>query len=236
MLVVAGTMVYMLYSGRLSKIVEIRITAAKFDLLRPTADFLFLVKQTKLIEKGLYDRLPEAERYSKKKRMNAQQFEQYVALLYFYRYYHNIDIDEIRATTSSESLWNPRAYSKSGAKGLNQLMPDTFNSVNRKILCKYGKFDIMEIYHNTEACIAAWIDLRNWLEWKLDRKPLLQEVAWAYNASPQTALRAIRSGNHEEILSQETIYHGKKVLFYYRSYKVHKYDVYWVEDVLRKKK
>ena len=81
---------------------------------------------------------------------------------------HQVDPALVKAIIMAESGYNPKAISKSGAKGLMQLMPDTAT--------RFGVTDSFEPAQNIEGGVKYL----NWLMGTFDRDPVL--VLAGYNA------------------------------------------------------
>ncbi|MCK4260039.1 MAG: lytic transglycosylase domain-containing protein [Halanaerobiales bacterium] len=230
-------LIWMLSGGNFHRLKQMRVAAARYELIEPRAEYSMLLRETKMMERGLRSKLLlYGKEYNISKRLTSDEFEQYVTILYIYKIIHGINVNLIRANTASESLFNTRALSSAGARGVNQLMMYTFKWVNNNLLYKYDKNDIWDVYDNTEACLQYWLFNKKLLASQLKRKPKSYEMAWAYNCGATEAIKAIVSGKPSEYLSKETVTHGKKVMFYYKNYRKNKYNVYWEEQFYKKDK
>ena len=113
---------------------------------------------------------------------------------------HQVDPEMIKAIIMAESSFNPKAVSRSGARGLMQLMPHT---------AKYlGVIDSFDPNHNIEGGVRYFKKL-------LIRFDHNVELALAaYNAGTRNV---IRYGGIPPF--KETKFYIKKVLKYYENYK-----------------
>jgi hypothetical protein len=137
---------------------------------------------------------------------------------------------------SSESEWNKKAKSPRNAKGPWQILDRTYKWINEYKLDKFGNQDIWNVFHNSEAAIRYQVFNRQLMKWKLGRKPTPMELAWAYHAGAQAAIDAIVTGKPTKYLAPDTVAHGHKVMYYYKSYLQGKYQVYWYAYLREKRR
>lgn len=126
-----------------------------------------------------------------------RKFEKYIN---YYGVRYNVDPLLIRAVIKTESSFNPKAVSKSGAQGLMQLMPATAKELNVA--------DPFDPKQNIEGGTRY---LRSLLTTFKDDKQL---ALAAYNAGPTIVKKERRIPR-----IPETVKYVKRVLQYYREYK-----------------
>ena len=114
---------------------------------------------------------------------------------------HKVDPAMVMAIIMAESSYNPKAISKKGAKGLMQLMPTTARSLGVK--------DVFNPEHNINAGVRYFKKLLNQFDGDVEL------ALAAYNAGS----RKVRE--HRGIPPfRATKYYIKKVIKYYRYYKI----------------
>jgi hypothetical protein len=216
----------------------IRIAAARYNLLKPSGEYMLMKERIKEIERGLRSKmLMYGKEYSQKRRLTDSEFDDYITPVYIGKILDGLNVDLFIANTAGESQFNKKACSSEKAKGINQIMPYTFRWINQHVLFKFKKYDIYDVFDNTEASVKYWIFNKRLLESRLDRKSKPIERAWAYNCGADPVIKAVISGNFKEYLPRETITHGKKVIFYYTNYNKGIHAVWWDEQYhLEKKK
>jgi hypothetical protein len=213
---------------------ENMIFAARMDMAKKTVDYQEILREIKSIEKNLV--IMKKLKYNLTSwswnRLSDKEFEYTAAHMYFYKVRHHIDWVGFAANRTTESEWNKNCKSRVGARGTDQLMPITFIEMNKR-LCKYGNYSIYSVYHNTEAGLHNWFNCREFLTYKLGRKPTVREISMAYNMGETGFIKSYRNGNKKQNYSFETWRHGIKVEWYYNHYKNGKYDVVWEERLLK---
>jgi len=207
-----------------------RNIVAKYNLLKPSSEYLFLITAIKKIEKSLRIQLIRANSsYAIKKRLTQKEFEDYASLLYTYKQLYNIDLYAFISNTVAESFFNKKAYSSKGAIGLNQIMPRTYLWIQYHVLFhfKVKKSSIYNVYKNTETALMYWYYNTQLLSKDLDRPPTIKELAYAYNLGGNATIQAIKSKKLYDYLPRETIKHGEKVLYYYTNYKNNNFNAFY---------
>lgn len=112
----------------------------------------------------------------------------------------------IKALVKKESSFNPRAVSRTGARGLTQLMPSTASSE-----CGLSEDELFDINKNI-SCGASY------LKKQLDYFQRLDLALAAYNAGPGAVRRAMQQAESSDInmvtalLKAETAPYVKKIM------------------------
>jgi hypothetical protein len=149
-------------------------------------------------------------------------------LLTNYKIFRNLDVDGYLSIISSETYWDCSVTSHMGAKGLAQMMQETFDSMNRSALFKFGFVSIYNVANNVEASIIYYLKCRESLKFRLKREPTLAEISAAYNGGLTRALRVFgKKLNTKYYLPAETQEYMLKADFFYKCYKKQQYNVYW---------
>lgn len=221
------TIFLFIYHGQHVQLKEMKQNSIKYGLIESHTKHYFLKSEVREAMNGLRREMARHVRPSRRAvMMNDEELESYSIILYQMSVLDNEDPYGFLANTAVETGFNKRAVSKSDAKGINQMMPYMFDRMNESLM-KYGKYDIFNVYHNTEAATRLWVQNKRMLEYSIKRPVTIEEVSWAYNAGFLVAINAMRSKDPKNYLPNETYWHGKKVMFYYTNYKNGNFDVWW---------
>jgi membrane-bound lytic murein transglycosylase F len=120
-----------------------------------------------------------------------EHFKKYSAL----NFGENFDYRWFKAMAVVESTLNARAVSKSGAKGLMQIMPNTFTSIRKHINVSGTAFD-----PETNIAAGIWYSKYLFNTWSSPR-PIEDRIAFmlaSYNAGVRTILE------RQKVCSKET--------------------------------
>jgi len=227
-IIVVSAFIWFFASGTANKINEIRIDAARYALYRNPVEYQLLEHDVeeaiKYIEKTAYK---YTRKYSQK--INTKQIGEYVSLLCFYKIRYNNDTYLSMAITAAETEFDPTKISKKHAHGLNQIIPSTYREVNQRM--NKDNYDIMDVYHNTDAALYYIYDTQKSLrrELKLERITIRQ-MAIAYNAGIKVAYDAMSINQYDnETLPKDTLRYMDIVEFYYTNYIRGNFKVWYYE-------
>jgi soluble lytic murein transglycosylase-like protein len=131
---------------------------------------------------------------------SAADVQRYSAIIETVARAHGVDSALVHAVISAESNWNQRAVSRTGARGLMQLMPATAE--------RYGVHNIMDPTENIMGGVKYLRDLLQLFQGNLEL------AVAAYNAGENAV---IRYGNKVPPYA-ETMGYVPKVLTFYRKF------------------
>lgn len=232
-----GYIFWIATTGKITNLIEARGIIAKYNLLEKSVEYRDTEKIIMMCMAGMEKRLRVwGEMYSSDRRLTQSEIEQIASLIYMYKKTENRgdNFDKfILALIASESQFDKKAVSAMNARGIMQLMPDTFKwmNLNRRWMFEY--IDIENVYHNVECGILYTLFCEKYLKSKLERTPSLKEISYAYNmghhAAPDAIKASYKTKRTNDYMAQETIKYGDKLMYYYTNYCKEKYDVYWYE-------
>ncbi len=228
--VVVGVAAWFFFSGTAKKVTDMQIDAARYSLFRNPVEYQIIERDATIAMENLRDL---SYKYTKEAstKLDEKQLGQYVSLVCFYKAKYDRDPYLVMAITAAESEFDPTKISRSGAMGVQQMMPITFREMNRK-LCKYRDCNILDVYDNTDASLFFMYDVEKSLCREFGLASLtIRQLACAYNGGINRAYKSMKASRYDAfMLPGETIEYMDKVVFYYTNYKKGNFRVWYYEQ------
>ena len=130
--------------------------------------------------------------------------QRYASMIEAAAQFHGVDVALVHAVISAESGYNPAALSKTGARGLMQLMPATAQ--------RYGVQNIMDPQENIQGGVKYLRDLLQMFSGNMEL------AVAAYNAGENAVIRY----GHKVPPYSETANYVPKVLGFYNKFRMRK--------------